>query len=101
MTTPPRKTKPYRDESFTVHRPYACGMSNHGDWIGGSVVTPDHLVNAYTHVGHTRLDTVHGGKHCMRTFPRRMTQTGLARAAGKWSRELAELPKAAGRGRGK
>lgn len=77
-----------RQESFPIHRPYACGMCNHGDWTSGSVVTPCHMISACTQKGHTRLDTVHKGRHCVLTIPRRLTQRGMAIVAGRWSRRL-------------
>lgn len=79
-----------RQESFPIHRTYSCSMSNHGEWISGSVITKTHLVNAYTQDGHTRLDTVHAGKHVMLTIPRRMTARGMTTVAARWVRRLSK-----------
>ena len=77
-----------REESYTIHRAYSCGMCDHGEWISGRIVTPTHLVDAYSQDGHTRLATVHRGHHCILTIPRRMTARGMARVAARWVRKL-------------
>ena len=80
----------HQEESFTISRPYTCGMCDHGDWTSGSVLTKRHLVNVYTQDGHTRFDAVHKGRHHMLTmWGKRMTQRGMAIIAGRWSRKLA------------
>jgi hypothetical protein len=64
-------------------------------WIEGPVLTPDGIVHCYAqgdeqNENHTRLDFVWQGRLYMRQFPKvRMTARGMATAAGRFAREVA------------
>jgi len=88
-----KKNSPPDVLAWKIHRVHGMGFIRHGtppsDYMEGSVVTPHHLVGAYTQTGHTRLDIVHNGRRYIVTVSREMTKRALVRFAAKWSRELA------------
>lgn len=59
------------------------------EWVSGDVVTTLGIVSVLAQDGYTRFDFVHGGRHYIRTFERRLTDNGIPRAASRFAFEVA------------